>query len=88
MSPQTMIPGIRVEATGEDAERMLACVQACAGIPTFALQAGWLGALLDSLEEGHNSSGESFDVEWEIKALEMLGRLGGPPTCATTECKP
>jgi hypothetical protein len=79
LAAQQFLPGMRVEAEGEAAQRMLACVKACAGIPTDALEAGILGDLLANLVafyEGEGVGGE-YNCETEMHLLERLGFLGG-----------
>ena len=66
-----------------DARRIVACVNACAGIPTEALEAGALGKALDALAwHGHrglpcpyaSTAGPCRNCEAD-RALRALGRL-------------
>jgi hypothetical protein len=46
----------------ENARRIVACVNACAGIPTEALEAGALGKALDLLDRGIEQTGLGCSV--------------------------
>jgi hypothetical protein len=74
---QQLLPAIRVEATGDDAQRMLACVKACEGFPTSALEGGILRELVESIVAVYETEGETIDCNREQWMLERLGFLGG-----------
>jgi hypothetical protein len=75
---QQILPAIHVEARGEEARRLLACVKACTGIPTDALEEGILGRFLASIVAMHEDpDGPGIDFESEEWLLERLGFLGG-----------
>jgi hypothetical protein len=72
----------RVEADDPNVRRTIACVNALAGIPTEALEAGRLGEALDLLAEwvkyaNHASVGPACGCGTcrTVRALRALGRL-------------
>jgi hypothetical protein len=82
VSDQLWIDAVTVNARGEEARRLVACANACAGIPTAALEAGILQALLADLVAFYEEPGKMVDCEREMFLLERLGFLGG----AAAEC--
>jgi hypothetical protein len=65
------------EAMPGDARRIVACVNACAGIPTEALEAGALAEALDQFEEVASETTETCcpTCAASYAALRALGRL-------------
>lgn len=65
---------VYVRLYGEDSLRIVACVNACAGIPTEQLTQGCVETLVDALEEIEDLPGERLDeCPWIArKALEAL----------------
>ena len=72
------------EVSEADARRIVACVNACAGLPTEALEAGALGRALDALGDmasqhrcgcGHPACNRCADDGENAAALRALGRL-------------
>ena len=61
-----------------DAKRIVACVNACEGIPTEELEKGIVGQTNKLLEEWSAKS-HGFDCQQEqmLKTVNILNRLGG-----------
>ncbi len=58
----------------DDARRIVACVNACAGIPTAALEAGALEEALDALADEPTEGHETPKWWRRYQALRTLGR--------------
>jgi hypothetical protein len=82
VTPQLWMSPVKVEAHGEAAQRVAACLKACDGIPTAALEDGVIAKLIDNLCAFYEDPEGDIDCEREQHLLERLGRLGG----AAAEC--
>ncbi len=60
-----------------NARRLVACWNACEGIPTAALEDGVVGEMLEALENLENDNGIMPDTAWELVQNAKAKPTGG-----------
>lgn len=79
MSEQSKREALKAEALDLMARRVAACIHACAGIPTEALESGALGCALQALSDAATPPGTLSRRTVRIRAQESLRALGRLP---------